>query len=244
MLTVLYQDDRIIVVHKPPRILVHRTRISEDTDFVLQRLRKQIGQRVYPAHRLDRPTAGVLVFGLDSEMANGLMEVFSQRKAQKVYLSVVRGYLPESGHIDYPLAKEGKPVKQEAVTDFTRLATAEVPISAGRYPNSRYSLVEVQPKTGRFHQIRRHFSHLRHPIIGDKKHGDVKHNKLFRDHMDTTMLMLLAWKISFPHPATGKVLHLKTQPEPDMVHIMQHLGWGDWIERLFGEEEKNDNQPL
>ncbi|MCW8904143.1 pseudouridine synthase, partial [Sedimenticola sp.] len=162
-LTILYRDEHYIAVDKPAGLLVHRTRISEDTRFVLQTLRDQIGRRVYPVHRLDRPTSGVLVFGLDSDAARRLVQLFEQRQVRKRYLAVVRGYTAESDVIDYPLREEGHKAPQAAVTGYRRLATVELPIAVGRYASARYSLLEVRPETGRMHQIRKHMKHIFHP---------------------------------------------------------------------------------
>ncbi len=226
MLQLIYQDQYYVAVHKPPGLLVHRTRISQDTDFLLQRLRDQIGQKVFPVHRLDRPTAGVIVFALSSEAARLLVGEFQDRKVQKTYLAIVRGHTPEQGRIERPLEKDGDGELQEAVTSYRRMATAELAIPVSRYPTARYSLLEVQPETGRMHQIRRHFNHLRHPILGDRKHGPRHHNRMWREQFQSEMLMLLAWKLVFVHPYSRTLLELETTPEPEMLSMMKVLGFG------------------
>jgi len=178
---ILYEDEHYIAIRKPCRILVHRTNISEDTVFVLQLLRDQINQRIYPVHRLDRATSGVLIFGKSSEAARLLGLQMQEKKIKKQYLAIVRGYVEDAATINYSLAPEPHKPKQEAVTHYQKIQQAEMLFSVGRYPTSRYSLVNIQLETGRRHQIRRHFSHLRHPIINDRRHGDVKHNNYFRE---------------------------------------------------------------
>lgn len=224
-LTVLYRDEHYIAVDKPAGLLVHRTRISEDNRFVLQQLRDQIGRRVYPVHRLDRPTSGVLVFGLDSEAARQLVRLFEQRRVRKRYLAVVRGYADESARIDYPLQEEAGKAAQQAVTGYRRLATVELPFAVGRYASARYSLLEVRPETGRMHQIRKHMKHIFHPIVGDTTHGDGRHNRLFRERFGIGRLLLMAVELGFVHPYSGAELSIGARPDGEMAGLFELLGW-------------------
>lgn len=216
-LEILYQDPYLVAVNKPSGLLVHRSWIDKDeTEFALQIVRDQIGQYVYPVHRLDKPTSGVLLFALDKETAKLLTNLFIEKKVIKEYLAVVRGYTNQEETIDYALKEQldkmtDKMVKkdkepQEAITYYKRLATLELPYPVSRYPVARYSLVHLQPQTGRKHQLRRHMKHIMHPIVGDTKHGRGEHNKLFREKLDIHQLLLTAFKISFPHPQTGEAL--------------------------------------
>ena len=197
---ILFEDDHLVAINKPSGILVHRTRISEDTRFVLQLLRDQLGQRLFPVHRLDRGTSGVLVFGKASEAAALLSVQFREKVVGKKYLAVIRGFAEDKGTIDYPIAGDVSKPLQEAVTHYTRLGQSEIGYAVGRYATARYSLVKVRPVTGRRHQIRRHFAHIRHPVIGDKKHGDCKHNKFLREEMGISRLLLHAGELEFFHP--------------------------------------------
>ena len=207
---ILFHDDHFIAINKPSGILVHRTKISEDEVFVLQLLRNQIGQRIYPVHRLDRGTSGVLIFGKSKESAALLAEQFREKKVQKTYLAIVRGFVNEEGMIDYPIAKEkGKPL-QEAITNYKRIAVSELDFSVGKYPTSRYSYVKIQPQTGRFHQIRKHFTHIRHPIINCKKHGDVKHNNYWRKELRVSRMLLHASSLDFVHPIDNQMIKLES----------------------------------
>lgn len=200
---ILFEDDYLIAINKPTGILVHRTRISEDKQFVLQLLRRQIGYRIYPIHRLDRATSGVLIFGKNKEGASELSAQFRDKKVEKQYVGIIRGYVEDSATIDYPLAKEKWLPKKEAISHYRRLAQTEIQVPIGRYETARYSMVEIQLETGRRHQIRRHFSHLRHPIIGDKKHGDVKHNTHWREAFGIGRMLLHAQHMQFNHPISG-----------------------------------------
>lgn len=192
---ILFEDEHYVAINKPTGILVHRTKISEDQVFVLQLLRKQLKQSIYPIHRLDRATSGVLIFGKSKSAASHLGEQFREKKVKKNYLAIIRGYVDQAATIDYPLASEPHQPKRQAITHYQRLEQVEFDAAIGRYPQARYCLVHIQTETGRRHQIRKHFSHLRHPIIGDKRHGDVKHNKYFKDQLNINRMLLHAQRL-------------------------------------------------
>jgi len=217
MLDILYQDGSLIAINKPAGLLVHRSMIDRhETQFALQMVRDQIGQRVYPFHRLDKPTSGVLLFGLNPEIARRMTERFTARETHKEYLAIVRGYAEEHEVIDYPLREEQDKMTdqlaeknkaaQSAVTEYQRLATVELPHAVGRYSTARYSLIKVWPRTGRKHQIRRHMKHTFHPVVGDTTHGDGKHNRLFRESFGCHRLLLHASRLSFFHPISGETV--------------------------------------
>ncbi|WP_210395084.1 pseudouridine synthase [Motiliproteus sediminis] len=219
LLRVLYQDDHYIAINKPAGLLVHRSEIDRsERRFALQLLRNQIGQHVYPIHRLDKPTAGVLLFGLSSEAASRAQLAFRQRQVQKEYLAVCRGYLPDSGVIDHPLSDNREKMErgeqerppQAARTRYECLGTTEMPYPVGRYPGARYSLLKLIPETGRKHQLRRHLKHLSHPIVGDTRYGDGKHNRLFRDQFNSRRLLLFAVRLQLVHPFTGEPLCIES----------------------------------
>ncbi len=206
MLEILYQDQELIAINKPHGLLVHRSSIAADTDeYALQLLRDQLQQVVYPAHRLDRKTAGVLLFSLTKDMDSLAQSLFAARKMDKTYLAIVRGYTDDEISIDYPLKKENGTI-QEAFTHIKTLHRAELPIPSGNHPTSRYSLVEARPETGRMHQIRRHLAHIFHPIIADRPHGCNKQNKLWKDTFQMDSMMLHAKELAFIHPRTQEQL--------------------------------------
>ena len=181
--------------------MVHRTSITEDKQFVLQLLRDQIQTKLYPIHRLDRGTTGTLIFAKSKEAASLLGQQFQQHIVGKQYLAIVRGFIEEeTWTVDYPLAKETWLDKKEAITHFEQLRKVEIPVAIGRYETARYTLVKAMPETGRRHQIRRHLSHLRHPVIGDKRHGDVKHNKHWKEQFGISRMLLHAQSLQFTHP--------------------------------------------
>ena len=226
---ICFEDEHFVAINKPCGILVHRTRISEDTVFVLQLLRDQLGQRIYPIHRLDRATSGVLIFGKDKAAAGLLSEQVRAKSIQKVYWAIVRGFAPESQTIDYPIKTERGPEAQQALTHFKCLSQTEIPYAVGRYATARYSWVEIRPETGRHHQIRRHFAHLRHPVIGDKKHGDVKHNKFFTSEFGISRLLLHARHFSFLHPFTATEIQVEAPLDEAFEKALGILGFGKQV---------------
>ncbi|SFB10245.1 pseudouridine synthase [Algoriphagus aquimarinus] len=229
-LDILFEDEYLIAINKPSGLLVHRTAIAADeTVFALQMLRDQIGQHVSPVHRLDRPTSGVLLFSKKEEILPLLKEQFADRSIQKTYLAIVRG-IPEvkSAMIDHPLKSERSGRMQESQTSYQVIAEAEIPFdTTGRYPTSRYSLLELKPETGRTHQIRRHLAHLRHYILGDKKHGDNKQNQFFEKQFGMENLLLHARKLEFKHPVTFETISVLAQLPSHFQKTITDLGWSE-----------------
>lgn len=235
-LDIIYRDQWLIAVNKPSGMLVHRSWLDKgETRFVMQTLRDQIGQHVFPLHRLDRPTSGVLLFALSSEIAAQMMPMFAEHQISKTYHAVVRGYVKEPAVLDYPLQQirdkiadkfaSSEAKTQPAITAYQPLAYAELPIALGRYASCRYSLVELKPTTGRKHQLRRHMHHLSHHIIGDVNYGDGKHNRLFREQFDSHQLLLHASELCFVHPVSGESVQVRAEIDPTWQRVFSHLGW-------------------
>ena len=236
-LRLLYQDECLVAIDKPAGLLVHRSWLDRhETQFAMQMTRDLIGQHVYPVHRLDRPTSGVLLFALDPQTARTLGEDFAQHRVQKEYLALVRGWTPEQLFIDYPLKEEldkiadkfatvDKPA-QEAQTQLQRLQTVELPYAvSAKHPTSRYSLVRLMPHTGRKHQLRRHMAHIFHPIVGDTKHGDGRHNRLFREQYDCQRLMLCNLSLTIQHPQLQSPLRIQTELDAQWQQLFAQFGW-------------------
>lgn len=228
-LELIYEDAQYVAINKPNGLLVHRTRIAEEKkEFALQLLRDQLGYRLYPVHRLDRGTSGVLLFAKSPEAATPVMQAFAERQPDKTYLAIVRGYAPESGTIDSPIRPDKDHQHKEAqaaVTHFTRLAIVELPIPVGPYATARYSLVKIKPETGRMHQIRKHFAHLRHYIVGDKKHGDWRHNRMFLEQLNSPYLLLHAAALTFKQPFTNQSVTIKAQVPENFYRLCQSFNW-------------------
>ena len=239
-LEIIYLDDYFIAVNKPPGLLVHRSPIDrKEKRFALQMVRNLVNRHVYPVHRLDRPTSGVLLFALSPEMLKQTAALFQAGLVTKKYLAVVRGYIPEKGTIIHPVKeirdrfierKDRQPTappgkKPDAVTGYVRLATVELPVSVDKYLATRYSLAALYPETGRRHQLRQHMKHISHPIIGDTKYGKDVHNKFFAREFNCHGLLLSAVELRFTHPVTGKTVTIQAAPHPDFVLILNRFNW-------------------
>ncbi|MCE6992769.1 pseudouridine synthase [Dyadobacter sp. CY323] len=227
-LSILYQDNDLIAINKPHGLLVHRSSIAADADvFAVQLLREQIGQRVYPVHRLDRKTGGALLFALNEEM-NGLMQQqFQEGKVEKTYHAIVRGFTENSGEIDYPLKRDDG-VIQQAFTSYKTLDRSEVPFAIGKHPTSRYSLVELSPQTGRMHQLRKHTAHIFHPIIGDRPHGCNKQNRYFKEMLQMDTMLLHATSLKFVHPVSHSAVLIAAPVQHEFVRMVNELGFAGY----------------
>lgn len=237
-LPIIYRDDRLVVIDKPAGLLVHRSDLDRhETRFAVQLLRDQLGQMVWPVHRLDRGTSGLLVFALERSAHLALSAQFAQGEVRKTYLAVVRGHPLESGVIDHPLQRQrddrawrGDAMSSEpqsACTHYRRCATIELPVCVDRYPHSRYALLELNPLTGRQHQLRRHLKHIAHPIIGDATYGKGIHNRYFAQALHCPRLLLAATQLNFRHPDDGKTLSLRAPLNGDFAALMTRFDWSD-----------------
>jgi tRNA pseudouridine65 synthase len=237
VLEILYQDEYLVAINKPTGLLVHKSMIDRhEIYFAMKMLRDQIGEWVYPIHRLDKPTSGVLLFALDSHTAKLMSEQFKEKTTQKTYIAVIRGYIEEEGIIEHALSvkldkiadKDASNVlkePQEATTTFRRLNTVELDIAVGRYEKTRYSLVELEPKTGRKHQLRRHMKHLSHHILGDTKYGRGEHNKMIREKFNMYRLLLHATSLSFIHPYELSKIIIKAELDATFRALFEEFSW-------------------
>jgi tRNA pseudouridine65 synthase len=230
-LPILYRDERLVVVDKPSGLLVHRSPIDRhETRFALQMLRDQLGQRVYTIHRLDKGTSGALAFGLDPEAASEYSALFAQREVVKTYVALVRGWPAIEGTIDRSLAAvvdERSGVQdlrpRDALTAYRRIATFELPMRVDRYPTSRYALVELQPHTGRRHQLRRHLAGASHPIVGDSTYGKGVHNRLFRDRFGVQRLLLACTRLELPAQGLRGALRIEAPLAAEFAALLLQL---------------------
>lgn len=229
-LEILYQDDHIVAVNKPANLAVHRSKfVGPDDAFLVDLLREQVDGRIHLAHRLDRATSGVLLAARSPDVAATLGEQFMDRTVRKRYLAVARGWPdPDEGTIDYPLpgSRDDGP-RREASTDYRRLATTEVDIPLGRYLQQRYSLLLAEPRTGRFRQIRKHFAHIHHPLVGDSQHGRGDHNRLFKIHFASHRLLLHAVRLDFTHPVDGRAMSVEASLDDTWRRVIERFGWGE-----------------
>ncbi|MEZ0392626.1 MAG: pseudouridine synthase [Pseudobdellovibrionaceae bacterium] len=227
--SILYQDDHIIAIDKPSGFHVHPPESKPEKvprhKIVLHQLRDQIGQKIYPLHRLDAATSGVLLFALNSEVASFYGKLFQSRGIEKTYWAVVRGFVPDEGEISLELELDSTGELVPAKTLFRTLRRMELDEVVGnRNLKARYSWLEVSPQTGRFHQIRRHMNRISHPVVGDSTHGDSKHNQFFREKLEISGLCLRAVQVRLPMPSRAD----------EVLAIDARESW-KWkkIERLF-----------
>ena len=231
MIEIVHEDSVLLAVNKPAGLLVHRSKIADDeTDFLLDRIKQQAGMNLFLAHRLDRATSGVVLLAKSREIAGELGRQFMARNVLKRYLAVVRGWPEAAGVIDYPLpdVRENSP-RKPALTRWRTLATTSVPIALGKYPEQRYALLEAQPESGRYRQIRKHFHHVSHHLIGDTSHGRGDHNRLWRMHFGMHRLLLHAWRLELPHPLSGTRLVMTAKPDEVWQRVLERFDWQDAI---------------
>lgn len=226
-LELLHLDEHLLAINKPAGLAVHRSRlVGSDEDYVVDRLRAEIEGPIHAVHRLDRATSGVLLVARSPSAAADLGRQLMARSVAKTYLAIVRGWPTEEGTIDHPLS--GASLSGElkpALTLWRRLSTVEVPIAQGKYPQQRYSLLEVTPETGRYRQIRRHFHHVSHHLLGDTSHGRGDHNRLIRQHFGVHRLMLHAWRIDFRHPFDGACMSIQAPLDAPWRRLLDAFGW-------------------
>jgi tRNA pseudouridine65 synthase len=220
-LPVLYRDDSLLIVDKPAGLVVHRG-WATDRVTALDLARRLAGQWVYPAHRLDRGTSGVLVFGLSPGVAQKLERAFAEGQIEKRYLALVRGMAPDAVSVDHPIAKDkGKP-KLPSLTHVARLEHFEVENDETGVTR-RYSWVEARPCTGRPHQVRRHLKHITHPIIGDVRYGKSDHNRLFRRRFGVERLVLHAEQLALQHPTEERRVTVNARLPAELAALLGAL---------------------
>lgn len=200
--------------------MVHRSQIAADVnDFALQRVRNYVGTHVHPIHRLDRKTSGVLLFAKDKDTLRIIHQRFMDKKVNKEYIAIVRGFADENGVIDYAIGEGEK--KKEGITEYRTLQHYEIDLPFGKWATSRYSQLTIKPLTGRFHQIRKHMAHIRHPIIGDRPHGCNKQNRLWKRKFNMTTMMLHAGKLELPYE--GGTLLIEAEMSEEMRRVVSLL---------------------
>lgn len=223
---ILLRDEAIAVINKPAGLMVHDSALARgETEFAADRLRDQFGGRIHLVHRLDRATSGCLLIAFDRESASVLGKQVMARSMQKRYLAVCRGWPEIEFQVDHALdGGPGKPEKKPATTRFRRLATGELAVPAAGFDTSRYALIECEPETGRFRQIRRHLKHLSHHLIGDTSHGDGRRNRAFRA-LGVHRMLLHASSLEFNHPRSEALLRVDAPLDAEFARALSLFGW-------------------
>ena len=228
MIDILFEDEYCIIVNKPNNILVHHSYYARNIteDSLLQLLRKQFdNSNFYPVHRLDRKTSGLLLLTKKKEYISKFQNLFITNQIQKTYYALVRGFCEPKGIIDTPVKNPDTGIYKDALTIYKRISQIELSIPVVPYSSSRYSILELQPKTGRMHQLRKHMNKIAHPIIGDHKYGNRHHNQMFESEFGLDYLFLHAYLLEFKHPFTDEKIKI-TIKSPIFWHdLLVKLNW-------------------
>lgn len=228
--TVIFEDEYILCVCKPNNMLVHHAHHSrnvvEETSL-LQDVFNERGIKVYPIHRLDRKTSGIILLAKEKDYVSKFQDLFTSNEIEKKYYGIVRGFSPETKVINSPVKGRDANIHKEALTNLQTLAKITLDIPVKPYDSSRYSLVELLPKTGRMHQLRVHANKISHPLIGDPKYGDKNHNLMFEKEFGCSNLFLHAGQLKFNHPFTNEQLILTAEFPKDWLDIFKQFSWGN-----------------
>jgi len=227
-LEIIYQDNYCLLVTKPNNVLVHhahhsRNKIEEES--LIQLIENQFGKRYYPIHRLDRKTSGIILLASKREYVASFQALFTNNEIQKIYYGVVRGFSEDNKVINSPVKGRDALVYREAETQLNCLDKIELNIPVKPYDSSRYSLVELRPKTGRMHQLRIHMNKVSTPLINDAKYGDKNHDLMYAKEFGWKNLFLHAGSLEFIHPFTNKKLILKSSFSEDWIQLFQEFSW-------------------
>ena len=221
---ILYSDEKIIIIDKPPSMLTHSNSFDRHTPTVLMVLGSMVGQSIRTVHRLDRMTTGVMVTALTGDAARTLSEQFRDRSVEKRYLAIVRGHLDDAGTVETPVTRRTTGDELYAETDYTVLGRGVVKEAVGRFEEAWFSLVDLSLRTGRTHQARRHLQSINHPILGDNKHGDKAYNRFAAARYGERHLFLRAYELHFNHPETGQRLVACSGIPELWLRVLEDLG--------------------
>lgn len=224
---IVFEDDYMVAVNKPNNFLIHQSHyarnIKEPT--LLEFLEQQLGFPLFPIHRLDRKTSGIILLAKQKEFVAQFQVLFNQNEIHKTYYAIVRGFAPETGKIDTPVKNDDTGVYKDALTNYNTIASIELDIPVVPYEKSRYSLIKLMPETGRMHQLRKHLNKINHPIVGDYKYGDRFHNRMFETEFNCNYLFLHAYQIEFTHPLTHQKMCLTAEFPLDWLLIFNVFNW-------------------
>lgn len=228
---IIYEDEHCIVVNKTNNVLIHQSHYARNIKdpTLIDLLEQQFNQRFYPVHRLDRKTSGILLFSKQKENVSVFQELFFSDNIEKKYWGIVRGFSAPNGKIDSPVKNPDTKVYKDALTYFKTLTSIQLDIPVHPYPQSRYSLIELTPKTGRMHQLRIHLNKISHPLVGDYKYGDRFHNRMYESQFDCHNLFLHAKQLKFKHPFTKEDLVLKASLNKNWIKIFKQFNWEEYF---------------
>lgn len=221
--SIIYQDDYLIVCNKPIDIPVHKNDfMPHDADYLTKLVGKTTNKSIYNVHRLDSKTSGIIVLAFSPQIAKELTLQFERRDVEKTYYAIVKGN-PGSGTFDANVLIKKRGKKKAAITHYKTIQTVKTNISYKEFENIDLSLVEIQPETGRWHQIRQHFAMHRFDIPGDTHHGDWTLNRIITDKTGIKRLFLHAGKLSFTHPVTQEKASFESPIPEEFQKILQEF---------------------
>jgi tRNA pseudouridine65 synthase len=218
-LRILLQDKNFVVIHKPAGTLTYAARGERGAQELLSH---QLRRPLYPVHRLDKDTCGVLVFALSERSAGDFSALFRHHEVKKTYLTIVHGWPEDSAVIQTPLLDRKTKVSAQAHTEYQRLATIERVLEG---EHRRYALLRCEIRTGRFHQIRRHLRSIGHPVCGDPEYGNRWNNEAFKKNFNVNRTLLSAVSIEFTDRGERKKIALTTKPDPDFMRVLKAFQW-------------------
>lgn len=232
LLNIVYEDADFVAIDKPAGLLVHRSPVDRrETRFAVQLLRDQLGYYVYPAHRLDKPTSGILLFAKSTQALAAVRQQFEEQGVRKQYLALVRGFAPATLRIEHPVKTRSDDydtrLSEEprlGITELQTLRHYELPVQIETFASTRYSLVKLSPLTGRRHQLRYHMKHISHPIVGDSSYGKGVHNRYFQRAFACERLLLMASELVFTHPYTEMSVAIRITPTGVFDYVLKVLG--------------------
>jgi len=227
-LEIIFEDNYFIAVNKPNNMLVHHAHHSRNMSHevsLLKLISESLGLKVYPIHRLDRKTSGIILLAKETGFVSKFQELFTENKIDKNYFGVVRGFSKATKTIDTPVKGKDANVHKEALTHLETLNKVTLDIAVKPYNSSRYSLVKLMPKTGRMHQLRIHTNKISHPLIGDTKYGDKNHDVMFETNFGWKNMFLHAGILVFNHPFTNEKLTLKASFPDDWIALFNEFNW-------------------
>lgn len=221
---IIQQTERYIATNKPTDLAVHPSDIHRGEKTLMHYIKELTGKYLYPVHRIDRAVSGIVLFAFDSLIAAHLRQQFDDQTISKQYMAIVRGHVNKDITVDHAINSKYNPERKEAITLLHPIAHSEIPIPSERYPTSRFSLINAYPKTGRWHQIRLHCSYIGYPIVGDVKHGDGSTNKIARESLHCTRILLHSHKVSFLDEPSGSMIHITCEPDEAFTDFMIKTG--------------------
>ncbi|MCW8896754.1 MAG: pseudouridine synthase [Flavobacteriales bacterium] len=224
---IVFEDDLLMVVNKPNNYLIHQSHYARNITEItlLETLQQQLGFPLFPVHRLDRKTSGILLLVKDKSFVAPFQALFTNNAIQKTYYAIVRGFSPATGKIDSPVKNDDTGVYKDALTNYNTINNIELDIPVHPYEKSRYSLIQLLPETGRMHQLRKHLNKINHPIVGDYKYGDRFHNRMYETQFNCNYLFLHAHSIEFIHPLSHQKMIFTADFPTDWLNMFNKFNW-------------------